>query len=107
MDSAMYFRACAMVRSGHQDLFIAQLTVRLKYTDVKGGGGGGVRGCVWVGVGVCVCVIGEEGAVRVAMTVIRRWKRMIQGDGSSTQRRGDFTKPYKSCRTHRINANAI
>ena len=44
---------------------------------------------------VSVCVIGEERAVRVAMTVIRRWKRMIQGDGSSTQRAGDFTKPYK------------
>ena len=43
MDSAMYFRACAMVRSGHQDLLIAQLTVRLKYADVKGGG-------------VCVCL---------------------------------------------------
>ena len=56
---------------------------------------------------VSVCVIGEEGAVRVAMTVIRRWKRMIQGDGSSTQRTGDFRKPYKSCRTQRINANAI
>lgn len=73
-----------MVRSGHQDLLIAQLTVRLECADVKGG---------WVC--VSVCVIGEEGVVRVAMTVIRRWKRMIQGDGSSTQRAGDFTKPYK------------
>jgi len=44
---------------------------------------------------VSVCELGEEGAVRVAITVIRRWKRMIQGDGSSSQRTGDFTKPYK------------
>ena len=59
---------------------------------------------------VSVCVIGEERAVRVAMTVIRRWKRMIKGDGSSNQRTGDLTKPYKvikNCGTHRINANAI
>lgn len=59
---------------------------------------------------VSVCVIGEERAVRVAMTVIRHWKRMIKGDGSSTQRTGDLTKPYKvikSCGTHRINANTI
>ena len=49
MDSAMYFRACAMVRSGHQDLLIAQLTVRLKYADVKGG------------VCVCMCDRGGEG----------------------------------------------
>ena len=52
MDSAMYFRACAMVRSGHQDLLIAQLTVRLKYADVKGGG---------VCVCVCMCDRGGEG----------------------------------------------
>ena len=38
-----------MVRSGHQDLLIAQLTVRLKYADVKGG------------VCVCMCDRGGEG----------------------------------------------
>ena len=56
----MYFRACAMVRSGHQDLLITEMRVRPSYAAVKEGGGGSV------------CVVGEEGAVRVARTVIRR-----------------------------------
>ena len=48
MDSAMYFRACAMVRSGHQDLLIAEMRVPSK----RGGAGGG---------GVSARVVGEEG----------------------------------------------
>ena len=60
----MYFRACAMVRSGHQDLLIAEMRVPSK----RGGAGGG-GGSLHVGEG-------KGGAVGVARTVIRCWKRM-------------------------------
>ena len=45
----MYFRACAMVRSGHQDLLITEMRVRPSYAAVKEGGG------------VCMCGRGRGG----------------------------------------------